>query len=269
MQHDRAAHGTLRAHTMHALDASRAPRRIWPLSGRLPVLWRISRRCSTPWRHAPLGSVYDRCNHRAFNSKRCACTGRCAQSRAAQEAIRLGAPYSAQEVSYRKLLGQLDERGNAATIAHYLELLAQTGIMPSILKYDPKLLQSRSSSPRLLVHDTALMTAAYGPSRSRLLEDPDLKGHLVESAVGACLIARSQTESFELNWWRDGSDEVDFVASNARQTLAIEVKSGRAKSTHGLTAFVLRYPEARTLVVGPECSAAWHSASPRSSRRSP
>ncbi|MCI1667966.1 MAG: ATP-binding protein [Olsenella sp.] len=167
----------------------------------------------------------------------------------------LGAPYSAQEVSYRKLLGQLDDRGNTATIAHYLELLAQAGMMSGILKYDPKLLRERSSSPRLLVHDTALMTAAYGSRRRRLLEDPDLKGHLVESAVGAYLIARSQVEGFSLNWWRDGSNEVDFVVSNERQVLGIEVKSGRIKSTGGLTAFVLRYPEARTLIVGSaECT---------------
>ena len=167
----------------------------------------------------------------------------------------LGAPYSAQEVSYRKLLGQLDDRGNTATIAHYLELLAQAGMMSGILKYDPKLLRERSSSPRLLVHDTALMTAAYGSRRTRLLEDPDLKGRLVESAVGAYLIARSQVEGFSLNWWRDGSNEVDFVVSNERQVLGIEVKSGRIKSTGGLTAFVLRYPEARTLIVGSaECT---------------
>ena len=99
------------------------------------------------------------------------------------------------------------------------------------------------------------MTAAYGSRRTRLLEDPDLKGRLVESAVGAYLIARSQVEGFSLNWWRDGSNEVDFVVSNERQVLGIEVKSGRIKSTGGLTAFVLRYPEARTLIVGSaECT---------------
>ena len=102
----------------------------------------------------------------------------------------LGAPYSAQEISYRKLLGQLDDRGNTATIAHYLDLLSQAGIMSGLLKFDPKLLRKKSSSPRLLVHDTALMSAAYGNRRRFLIEDPELKGHLVESAVGAYLIAR-------------------------------------------------------------------------------
>ena len=167
----------------------------------------------------------------------------------------LGAPYSAQEVSYRKLLGQLDDRGNTATIAHYLDLLAQAGMMSGLLKFDPKLLREKSSSPRLLVHNTALMTAAYGRRRKFLLDDPELKGHLVESAVGAYLVARAAEEGFSVNWWREGNREVDFVISDEFHATAIEVKSGRVKSTGGLTEFVLRFPEARTIVVGsPECS---------------
>lgn len=167
----------------------------------------------------------------------------------------LGAPYSAQELSYRKLLGQLDDRGNTATIAHYLELLSQAGMMSGLLKFDPKLIRERSSSPRLLVHNTALMTAAYGTRRRFLLDDPEQRGHLVESAVGAYLVSRAQTEGFSLNWWRDGQREVDFVISDEWQTMAIEVKSGRIKSTGGLTEFMMRFPEARTLIVGsPGCT---------------
>lgn len=162
----------------------------------------------------------------------------------------LGAPYSGQEVSYRKLLGQLDDRGNTATIAHYLDLLGQAGMMSGLQKYDAKLLRRKSSSPRLLVHNTGLMTAAYGSRRKRLLEDPDLKGRLVESAVGAYLVTLSQREGFEVSWWRDGAKEVDFVVSDGSGVCAIEVKSGRIKSTGGLTEFALRNPEVHTMVVG-------------------
>lgn len=161
-----------------------------------------------------------------------------------------GAPYSAQEISHRKLLGQLDNRGNTATIAHYLELLGQAGLMRGLAKFDPKMLRERASSPRLLVCNTALMTAAYGRRRRFLLEDPDQKGRLVESAVGAYLLALSQVEGFDVFWWRDGSYEVDFIVSSGRDIVAIEVKSGRVKSTGGLTEFMRRFPSARTLVVG-------------------
>ena len=161
-----------------------------------------------------------------------------------------GAPYSAQELSFRKMLGQLDDAGNTTTIARYLELLDTAGLLCGLQKYDPKLLRERASSPRLLVHDTGLMTAAYGRYRDFLLDDPERRGHLVESAVGAYLLARSHEEHFELRWWRDGTDEVDFVLAQGDDVLAIEVKSGRVKSLKGLSAFVGRFPQSRTLVIG-------------------
>lgn len=167
----------------------------------------------------------------------------------------LGASYSAQEISYRKLLGQLDDRGNTATIAHYLHLLDGAGMMSGLQKYDPKLLREKASSPRLMVHNTALMTASYGRRRKRLLTDPELKGHLVESAVGAFLINRSRTEDFKVFWWREGNDEVDFVIAQDDAVTAIEVKSSRVKPTTGMARFILEHPQARTIVVGsPECS---------------
>lgn len=162
----------------------------------------------------------------------------------------LGAPYSAKEVSFRKLMGQLDDAGNATTIAHYLELLGQAGLVRALQKYDPKLIRSRASSPRLLAYDTGLMSATFGRYRENLLDDPALRGRLVETAVGAHLLARSQVEHFDLFWWRDGSDEVDFVAAQGNDVVAIEVKSGRVKGLAGLVAFQNRFPEARTLVVG-------------------
>lgn len=162
----------------------------------------------------------------------------------------VGAPYSAQEISYRKLLGQLDDKGNAATIAHYLELLDTAGMLSGLKKYDPDLLREKSSSPRLLVHNTALMTATYGRYRDYLLKDSDRYGHLVESAIGAYLIALCEQYDYTLNWWRDGKDEVDCVLSYGTDSIGIEVKSGRIKNTHGLTAFSLAYPHARTLIVG-------------------
>ena len=166
----------------------------------------------------------------------------------------VGAAYSAQEISYRKLLGQLDDRGNTATIAHYLKLLSSAGLMSGLPKYDPKLLREKASSPRLMVHNTALMTASFGRRRFRLLSDPELRGHLVESAVGAYLINRSIPDDFDVSWWREGRDEVDFVIASEDAVTAIEVKSGRVKPTGGMTRFMLENPRAHSIVVGsPEC----------------
>jgi len=162
----------------------------------------------------------------------------------------VGASYSCREISYRKLLGQLDDRGNTATIASYLGHLSQAGLLSGLHKYDEKLLETKSSSPRLLVHDTSLMVAASGEDRTTLLEDPDKRGHLTETAVGAYLLARSQKEHFELFWWRENNKEVDFVVKKGRKRTAIEVKSGKPKGKSGICAFLTEYPNTYSITVG-------------------
>ncbi|GHV84521.1 ATPase AAA [Spirochaetia bacterium] len=162
----------------------------------------------------------------------------------------LGAGYSAQELSYTKILGQLHDAGNTVTIAHYLELLGRANILCGLPKYQSNKLKVRQSSPRFMVFDTSLMVWAEGASRRRLLESPDARGHLTESAVGACLLARGKEEGFEVYWWRDRDKEVDFVVEKGPRLSAIEVKSGRIKHPGGGMDFQKRYPHALSLVVG-------------------
>jgi predicted AAA+ superfamily ATPase len=101
-----------------------------------------------------------------------------------------------------------------------------------------------------MVFDTSLMTYSEGTSRERLLSDPVKRGHLVESAVGAYLLARSKEEGFEVYWWRERDDEVDFVLSKKQKLTAIEVKIGRVKRTGGGIEFRKRYPHALLFTVG-------------------
>lgn len=162
----------------------------------------------------------------------------------------LGSAYSGQEISYRKIMGQLDDAGNATTISHYLSLLSDAGLLTGLQKYSEKLLKTRASSPRLITHDTSLMVASYGRGRERLLTEPDLRGHLVESAVGAYLLKRGRDEHFDVFWWREGNDEVDFVIQSGMDRTAIEVKSGRIKRTGGLNVFANKFPGTHCLVVG-------------------
>ena len=164
--------------------------------------------------------------------------------------FQLGALYSSQELSYNKMLGQLQDAGNTVTLAHYLELLDKAGMIASLSKFDPKELKRRRSSPRLLVYDTALMTATSGKGRDAWLGESDRRGHLVESAVGASLLARSAAEGFELYWWREGNAEVDYVLQRGSDISAIEVKSGSESAQSGMGAFLSRYPEAKRIVVG-------------------
>jgi len=168
----------------------------------------------------------------------------------------LGASYSAQELSYTKILGQLHDAGNTVTLAHYLELLDKANILCALQKYSANKIRIKQSSPRFMVYDTSLLTWAAGASRKSFFEMPGNKGRLVESAVGAWLLARGKEEGFSVYWWREKEKEVDFVIEKGTAALtAIEVKSGLVKHTGGSLAFKKLYPQALCLTVGTqECS---------------
>jgi len=162
----------------------------------------------------------------------------------------LGSGYSAQELSFTKMLGQLQDAGNTITLAHYLELLGKANMLTGLQNYSGNQIRARKSSPRFMVYDTSLMTYADGASRRRLLDNPTDRGRLVESAVGAYLLARGKEEGFEVYWWRERGNEVDFVIKKGSQLTAIEVKSGRVKNTGGSIVFKKLYPEAFSLIIG-------------------
>ena len=162
----------------------------------------------------------------------------------------LGSGYSAQELSFTKMLGQLQDAGNTVTLAHYLDLLGKANMLTGLQNYSGSQIRIRKSSPRLMVYDTSLMTYADGANRRRLLDSKPEKGRLVESAVGAYLLARGKEEGFEVHWWRERNNEVDFVIKKGSRLTAMEVKSGRIKNTGGSLVFKKHYPEALSLIIG-------------------
>jgi predicted AAA+ superfamily ATPase len=163
----------------------------------------------------------------------------------------LGCRYSGQVLSYTKMLGQLQDAGNATTLAHYLELLAGAGMLTGLQKYAGKAVRQRGSSPKLQVMNTALMTAQSGLSPNEARADREFRGRLVESAVGAHLANAAAGGTCDLFYWRERNREVDFVVRAGRTVIAIEVKSGRAPGAFpGLGAFAEAFKPKRTLLVG-------------------
>jgi uncharacterized protein len=163
----------------------------------------------------------------------------------------LGCRYSGQVLSYTKMLGQLQDVGNATTLAHYLELLGGAGMLTGLQKYAGKAVRQRGSSPKLQVMNTALMTAQSGLSPNEARADPEFRGRLVESAVGAHLANAAAGGTCDLFYWRERNREVDFVVRAGRTVIAIEVKSGRAPGAFpGLGAFAEAFKPKRTLLVG-------------------
>ncbi len=164
----------------------------------------------------------------------------------------LGCSHSGQILSYTKMLGQLQEAGNTTTLTHYLDLLAGAGMLTGLQKSAGTAARQRGSIPKLQVLNTALMTAHTGHTLEEGRADRDFWGRLVESAVGAHLANAAAAGVCQLFYWRQGNDEVDFVARMGRTVTAIEVKSGRPRrdTRPGLAAFVEAHGQARTLLVG-------------------
>jgi len=168
-----------------------------------------------------------------------------------RQLFELGCLHSGQILSYNKMLGQLQDAGNATTLAHYLDLLSASGLLTGLAKYAGNVVRQRGSSPKLQVLNTALMTALSGLRLEDARADRPWWGRLVESAVGAHLANAAAIGECELFYWRDRNREVDFVVKIGRNLVAIEVKCGqRREALSGIDAFVTAFKPQRTLLVG-------------------
>ena len=163
----------------------------------------------------------------------------------------LACEYSGRILSYQKMTGQLQDVGNTTTLAHYLDLLHGAGLVAGLQKYAGEKVRQRGSSPKLQVLNTALMTALGSVRFADLDRNPEFKGRLVESAVGAHLLNTSRGTGVDVQYWLDRNREVDFVLVSGRAITAIEVKStARRANPPGVDAFVGAFSSARPLLVG-------------------
>jgi predicted AAA+ superfamily ATPase len=163
----------------------------------------------------------------------------------------LGCLYSSQVLSYQKILGQLQDAGNTTTLAHYLNLLEGAGLLMGLQKYAGQKVRRKSSSPKLLVLNTGLMSALSTLSFEDAKKQSDLWGRLVESSVGAALANSIRGRTMELSYWSSRNKEVDFVLSRGDNVIAIEVKSSRKKtSLPGMEAFSKEFNVKKKLLVG-------------------
>ena len=155
----------------------------------------------------------------------------------------LGCAYSGELLSYNKMLGLLQDAGNATTLVNYLEVLGQKYVKDASRKY--------RTIPKLQVYNNALLTAlTEGVSYEKVFTDPQLWGRWVESAVGCYLLDKADELDCDLFYWREDNEEVDFVLRRADKLLAIEVKSGKRQSNSGLSTFRQMYNPQHSLVVG-------------------
>lgn len=162
----------------------------------------------------------------------------------------LGSLYSGQILSYTKIIGQLQEAGNTTTLANYLQLLSDSGLLGGLDKYAGDIIRKRGSSPKFQVYNNALITSLSNETYEKAIINPELWGRLVESSVGAHLINHSISERFNLYYWRDGNYEVDFIIEKGDKLIGLEVKSGVRAENAGMGKFKERFNPEKVLLVG-------------------
>ena len=167
-----------------------------------------------------------------------------------RKTLELGAAYSGKILSLTKLLGEIQDAGNVMTIAGYLERLNQCGLLGTFQKFSVDDARRRASIPKFQVHNNALLTALSAGTFEQVRNDPEKWGHYVESAVGAYLISQAYRLQFEVFYWRDGNNEVDFVLRKDGKVVALEVKSNHERYTKGLDVFCQKFRPNVALIVG-------------------
>lgn len=129
-----------------------------------------------------------------------------------------------QIVSLQKMQGQLQGRGTLPTLQNYLKLLSDAYLVSGVQKYSPSLFRAKKSSPKLIVHDNALIRVFERPLLPKI--SAEKLGHYFENCVGARFIE----SGWETYYWKDRHDEVDFIVLGPKgEKWAIEVKTKSTK----------------------------------------
>lgn len=166
-----------------------------------------------------------------------------------RQTFELGAAYSGQILSLNKMLGSLQDAGNTATLAGYINLLDECGMLCGLQKFSIDMARRKASIPKLQVYNNALKTLYSPEPFAKALFDRRLWGRILESAVGAFLVSEAFTHRMDVFYWRERNNEVDFILRKRDKIVAIEVKGNAENSTAGLSTFrQLFHPHAAFIV---------------------
>lgn len=162
----------------------------------------------------------------------------------------IGSSYSSQILSLTKIQAELMEKGNITTLSNYLGLLSSAGLLCGLEKYSGEIIRKRSSRPKFQVFNNALISSQSAYDFKQAIADSKLWGRVVESSVGAHLLNLSSELDYNLYYWNENSNEVDFVIEKGEKVVAIEVKSGKDSTNPGMAEFDLRFHPKSMYTVG-------------------
>lgn len=165
----------------------------------------------------------------------------------------LGCLSTGRVLSYQKMLGQLQDAGNAATLAHYLELLSGAGLLSGIQKLSFDSVRQKASSPKLQVLNTALATAQSHLFFESTKQNRETWDKLVECAIGAHLINSAFGTKAEIFYWKDNNKSIDFIIRKDEDIIVVDVNTHKkGKNIQGVNVFKQKYQPSKILIVGEE-----------------
>ena len=167
-----------------------------------------------------------------------------------RQTFEMGAAYSGKLLSLTKMLGSLQDAGNTVTLAGYLNLLQESCMLTGLQKYSTDTARKRASIPKYQVYNNALLCVYLDNSLENTVMNRELWGQIFESSIGAHIINQSFISRYEVYYWREKQDEVDFILKRNQKLVAIEVKSNQESHTNGLLRFSEMYHPHQTLIVG-------------------
>lgn len=167
-----------------------------------------------------------------------------------RQLFEIGSSYSGQLLALKKIASQLQDVGNLTTLAGYLDLLNQAGLLSGLQKYAQDKARKYNSVPKFQVHNSALRNVYDDYTPQNAMANPEVWGRFVESAIGSYLVSQASVYGYKVYYWREGADEVDFVLRRNTRTIAIEIKSGRRQINRGLILFNEQFKPWRSIVVG-------------------
>lgn len=167
-----------------------------------------------------------------------------------RQTFELGAAYSGEILSFTKMLGSLQDAGNTSTLVGYVNLLNDSGLLCGLQKFSIDMARRRASIPKFQVYNNALKRVFIPNSFEQAVSDRKIWGRIFESGVGAYLVSQAFVNRFEVFYWRDRNEEVDFILRKQGKIVAVEVKSNAEKNTSGLEAFKNKFRPSLSLVVG-------------------
>ena len=167
-----------------------------------------------------------------------------------KQTFELGAAYSGNLLSLTKMLGALQDSGNTSTLAGYVNLLNDSGLLCGLQKYSVDMSRRRASIPKFQVYNNALKLVYTPMTFEQAILDRKAWGHIFESAIGAYLVSQAFVHRFEVYYWRERNDEVDFILHKKGVLVAVEVKSNAEKTTQGLEKFKQLFNPKASFIIG-------------------